>query len=267
MSSSRTCTSVKGLCTATVMFLLLATTGDGWATLITADAHTVILDHFDGTTDGTSFGPLAFQSSLAGHGQAGQFETGNYVKYSLPNLGPEGTIEMFVKPFADPGNADLLGFQWFDSATPPTFGYIMHLGFTADDHVRYSVCCAPNAGFQSISAIPVDEWTYLAISWGALGSKLYVDGQIEAITSTNLRPEMLSNNFAYLNYWGGIAGVIHDPLEFHGLVDDLHISNIQRSDAEILAHAEQIPESSSMVMIFTGLLLLTARQVLRAKSA
>lgn len=235
--------------------LLLVCAADVRAGPIVPDAHTVILDSFEGTTVGASFGTLGFQSSLAGHGQAGKFATGNYVQYQFANLGSEGTIELFVKPLAGPGNADLLGFQWFDATSPPTFGYISHLGFQAD-RARFSVCCLPNDGFQGISAIPLDSWKHLAVSWGPTGSKLYIDGQIEATTGVNLRPQMLDDTFAYLNYWGGIPGIIHDPVEFDGLVDDLHISNVQRSDAEILAHAQQqqqLPEAGTLALIFAGL--------------
>lgn len=52
--------------------------------------------------------------------------------------------------------------------------------------------------------------------------------------------------WAYLNYWGDAS---------LGLVDELHISDIQRTDAEIAEHARVVPEPSTWVLLASGLVV------------
>jgi hypothetical protein len=58
------------------------------------DANTVVLDHLNGSTSGTSYGTLNYTTGVAG--QAGQFNNNNYIEYPCVFGGAAGTIEMWV---------------------------------------------------------------------------------------------------------------------------------------------------------------------------
>jgi hypothetical protein len=64
------------------------------------DANTVLLDHFNGTTVGTAFGPITYEDSLPVLGQTINLVPGGYVKYALPYWysggGVQGTVEMWI---------------------------------------------------------------------------------------------------------------------------------------------------------------------------
>jgi hypothetical protein len=91
--------------------------------------------------------------------------------------------------------------------------------------------------------VPEGQWSHIALSWGA-GARLYVTGVLTASSSQPWHPA--SPQWAYLNYRGD-GGL--------GFVDELHISDIQRTDAEIAAHASAVPEPSTWVLLISGLTL------------
>ena len=74
--------------------------------------------------------------------------------------------------------------------------------------------------------VPIGLFSHVALSWSASSVKIYINGAVAASSNTCWQPS--SPAFGYLNYWGS------NDL---GIVDELHISDIQRSDAEIAAHA------------------------------
>ncbi|MGI9610226.1 MAG: hypothetical protein ACR2NL_08010 [Acidimicrobiia bacterium] len=50
----------------------------------TPDGSTVLLDAFEGTTQGVEYGSLEYEPSLPGLDQAIELGTGDWVKYSVP---------------------------------------------------------------------------------------------------------------------------------------------------------------------------------------
>ena len=54
------------------------------ATPAKSNPNTVILDHFDGTTQGTAFGNPAYVSSLPGLTKAVNLTAGTFVQYQIP---------------------------------------------------------------------------------------------------------------------------------------------------------------------------------------
>jgi hypothetical protein len=81
-----------------------------------------------------------------------------------------------------------------------------------------------DGGVVGETTIPLNEWTHVAVSWGSAGTRLYVNGVVDASTSANLWPYFLSTTYGYLNWWG------HTDF---GYVDELRISNVARSEEEI----------------------------------
>jgi cytoskeletal protein CcmA (bactofilin family) len=212
---------------------------------IIPDANTVILEHFNGTAAGTVFGPLGFTEGMAGLDQAGQFGPGVYLRYALTPLS-EGTLEMWIKPdLIATEQTGLLNFNWYNVGSYPGSGHIMH--WTIDGRRGYALVFGVWGyleGLTGTSTIPADQWTHIAVSWGASGSKLYVNGRIEATTGTTLQPSFGDPTFAYLNYWGGPDGRMGI---FRGLIDEFQISSIQRTDAGIMSHATILDPSQITV--------------------
>lgn len=212
------------------------------ATPPTPDENIVLLDHFDGATQGTAYGSPMYAAGVLN--EAIGFHTGTFVKYTLPSwycwtgqydaTGKEGSIEMWVKPESYPSS--ILGFQWYDTNTPPSSGYILHLGVDTEGKLHYghwsSISGGPptSANPTSKSIIPLHKWTHIAATWGPDGTRLYVNGQLDAKTSYVAYPALSCPNvFVYLNYWG--TSTMGDKS-----VDELRISSIQRSNQEIRAY-------------------------------
>ncbi len=197
------------------------------------DGNTVLLDDFNGATKGTGFGALTYEDSLPNLGKAVNLNKGTYIKYSFspwyrwdgahkwdrneaaPGVLTEGTIEMWIKPRQYSG---ILNFNWGDAVSSPPAGHIMHLGFNADGKLAYSVWGGNlDKGLVGKTTVPLNKWTHVAVSWSPDGTKLYVNGEVDASTSANVWPAFSGTVFAYLNYWG------ENDL---GFVDDFHISKV-----------------------------------------
>jgi hypothetical protein len=195
---------------------------------------TVLLDHFDGATIGTGFGALTYQDSPPNLGKAVDLVQGSYIKYSFApwyqwdgthtwnrneaaaGTLTEGRVEMWINPRH---YSEILTFNWSDATAIPSAGYILHFGLNADGKLTYSVW-GGNLDQNPIGStvIPLNKWTRVGVSWGPSGTKLYVEGRIDASTTANLWPAFSTDKvYAYLNYWG--------QNDF-GLVDDLHIMNV-----------------------------------------
>lgn len=212
---------------------------------IVADGDTLLLDHFNGSTLGTAIGTLNYAAGQSGYNQAASFAPGNFVKYSLQgwysgngtDSATQGTVEAWVNPSV-PG--PFLEFNWNDSNTLPAGGHVLYnfgidLAGTGAQYNAWNFE-AP-AGLSGNVTIPNGEWTHLAISWSPSGSKLYVNGQVVNSSNQNIYPALNDPIYVYLNNWGGEV--------FTGLIDELHISRIQRSDAVIQQHANLPPPTST----------------------
>ncbi len=215
---------------------------------IQPDGDTVLLDHFNGAIKGTGFGTLTYGESLPNLEKAVNLTKDVYIKYAFSpwyrwdgahmwdrneaaaGVLTEGTIEMWIKPREYSG---ILNFNWGDAASSPPAGHIMHLGFNADGKLIYGVWGGNQTkGPVGKTTIPLNKWTHLAVSWSPDGTKLYVNGNVDASTIANVWPAFSGTVFAYLNYWGG------NDL---GFIDEFHISKVARTDEEIRLHANIQP--------------------------
>jgi hypothetical protein len=215
------------------------------AGVITPDERTIVLEHFDGMSGGTTYGAPTYEPgpSAPGMDMARRLSADQHTQYDLGFWsGDEGTIEMFLFPEA---GGRLLNFNWLDTLAEPPAGHVLHLQPLADQThlVTWRDVGVPTFHLDG-PALPYDAWVHLAVSWGGLGTKIYIDGEIVVSSPENASPNWPA--WAYLNYWG-----INGDAQFQGLIDELHISSIQRSDAEIRDHA-WIPEPTSLSMLTVG---------------
>jgi hypothetical protein len=191
------------------------------------DSHTALLDHFNGMTAGAAFGSPGYDSSLPAYGQAINLVEKSYVKYTFLGWGEhQGTIEMWIKLRQVPYNT-LLSLQWLDVTSRPEWGYVGSLSLTQEGKLVWSPWHGDeNVGLQGKTTIPQNEWTHIALTWGAEGTKLYVNGVVDASTGANLWPCLSSPTYAYLHNWGNAD---------LGYVDEFRISDVARSAEEIRA--------------------------------
>jgi len=198
------------------------------ATPITADAHTVILDHFDGSTKGIAFGNPTYVPSLSGLNEAVNLTAGTYIQYPLPTaLETAGTMVMWVN--LKSYNVEIMNFNWNNTTSYPPAGHVLHFQVTAGGGLAVSGWASNPANMYSLTstaAVPLGQWTHVAFSWSSAGAKLYINGGVSASSAQSFQPA--SPQYAYLNAWGAAS---------LGYVDELEISNVQRTDAEIQADA------------------------------
>jgi CSLREA domain-containing protein len=235
----------------TILVLLLAC---GIMFVLPAAAHStletniVLLDNFEGTTQGVAFGTPVYVHSRPGSGQAVELDTGDYIRYDLTGWyqwshdyepsGKEGTVELWVKAVAYPQS--ILIFQWHLTPQTPSEGYILGLAIGDDGRLVYnhwsSIYTDPQWGTidQPVgnSVIPLNSWTHIAASWGPAGAKLYVNGALDGQSPDNAYPALNPALYIYVNAWG-------DATTGHKQIDELLISKVQRSDEEILADYQQ----------------------------
>ncbi|MCC6625927.1 MAG: S8 family serine peptidase [Chloroflexi bacterium] len=210
----------------------------GGITPAVADSNTLVLDRFDGATAGEAFGTLSYGASQPGLGQAVSLSPGRFIRYGLPgwygssalggDAATQGTIEFWVR-YQVVG--DLLNLNWNSTTTQPPAGHVLYGVVDPDGHPTYTTwnserCCRP-ADLSSPMVLPTGEWLHLALSWGPTGSRIYVNGAVVAASADNVYPA--GPLYAYLNIWGANPTV--------ALVDEFHLSKVQRSEAEIRRHA------------------------------
>jgi hypothetical protein len=198
---------------------------------LTWDSRTVLLDHFDGSTAGTAVGSLSYVRSQAGLGQAGVFGPGQYVKYGVSGSSTNaGTVEMWIRPTSGlTATTGLLNFNWNNTTTLPANGWVLQMLISS------SATVPPNV-LQGITAvgdrsIPLNQWSHVALTWSPTSTKLYLNGVLTG-SGAGSPPSIANPYWAYLNYWGTAQS---GP--FSGLIDELRVSDVDRSGSEILADA------------------------------
>ena len=196
------------------------------------DSHTALLDHFNGMAAGAAFGSPGYDSSLPAYGQAINLVESTYVKYTFLGWGEhQGTIEMWIKPRQVTHSA-LLALEWLDVTSYPQWGRVGSVYLNQEDKLVWSPWNGEgDASIVGKTTIPPNQWTHIAVTWGAEGTRLYVNGVVDASSSANDWPCLSSPTYAYLHYWG------YADL---GYVDELRISDVARSSEEIRAQAVRI---------------------------
>ncbi|MGE5553292.1 MAG: LamG-like jellyroll fold domain-containing protein [Betaproteobacteria bacterium] len=134
-----------------------------------------------------------------------------------------GTVECWVKPLRAPGtNAQAI----VDIAGTGFNGLILMVGSDGKPYLQYG----SGASVLQVAGTTVLQpgiWYHIAGKWSPQGGTIYVNGVAEKSITT--APNIVLTGTTYIGSNGGTQRWLD------GLIDDLRISSIARSDAEILA--------------------------------
>jgi YVTN family beta-propeller protein len=189
---------------------------------ITADANTIILDHFNSTTTGQLYGAMNYVTSMNGMGTAAEFKNNNWIRYNYnANLSSAGTIDFWI--YAKAYNIPLANINWNTGATSyPGGGHVFHSRINAAGKIE--VGAWPTGSFISNASIPLNTWTRITITWGSNNNIIYINGVTDVVNTNAFNPSANGNYSIYFPYWGTTS-------EFY--LDELHVSNKKRTPQEI----------------------------------
>lgn len=210
------------------------------------DEHTMLLLSFDEGDGGTA-------EDLSGNGNHGELKGAEWVegkfgsavemdtnadRVVMPlsptlDLTEHLTVEAWVKPSGVDVRMDIVSKH-------ESGGYALIIDeggiFRASFHIAGNYTPA-----RSVNALEADKWYYLAATYDGESLKVYIDGELEGealvqgeVTSTDV-PLVIGGN-------SGLGGEVTDYF-YHGVVDELRVSDIARTPDEI----KSAMESSSSV--------------------
>src|ERR1051325_1865287 len=194
------------------------------------DANTVLLQHFDGTTSGSANGSVTYTNGVFGQGV--HLNDGSWVSWNLGALS-QGTVEFW-------GKLDTLdyGGSW------PTFIQSDYSQFFASTFYTeivtnraisgYHCGCNPPGGNDwvgmttnwSSAVVTPNVWHHYATTWGSQGFHFYFVGTLIYSNANSYAQNPATAFWAIGGLTGG--GPASGP-GFTGVVDELRISNIQRT--------------------------------------
>lgn len=191
-----------------------------------ADEHTVLLQHFDGATTGTANGSVEYGSGV--FGSSIKLNSSSWISWPLGGL-PDGTVEFWTRLDDLENGIGVPHLLWaYLSANQigggPGSTLIVNVAGEGD-HVGM-----PSAGVNispfnwlhtdaNTVRIKPGVWHHYALTWGSKGLHFYVDGRL---IGTNSSGGLNSATTVWLV--GNSNG--HG---FNGMLDELRISNVQRS--------------------------------------
>lgn len=198
------------------------------------DAYTVLLEHFDGTTTGSANGSVIYTNGVFGQGV--HLNDGSWISWNLGRLA-QATVEFWGK--LDTLNYGGLQPSFIQSDDAQFFGSTFDIMIITNyAFSSYNCDCDPPShnnwvgmtngiiGLPSAALVTANSWHHYASTWGSQGFHFYIDGRL---VYTN------SNTYAQSPYtaWWAIGGLIGggpaSPSGFTGVIDELRISNIQRT--------------------------------------
>ncbi|PLW93412.1 MAG: hypothetical protein C0592_06230 [Marinilabiliales bacterium] len=215
----------------------------------TADANTIVLDHFNNSSTGDLYSSLSYVPSFCNLNEAAIIPANNFIHYSYSaNLRDAATVDFWAK--IDQYPTQLVNFNWIFSTTPPGSGHVFHLDVNSSGILTMSNW--PGTGLGTLSSnevIPLNEWTRITVAWGDT-TQIYINGVLDTANTGSFRPSASGAYHIYVPKWGNDSAMV---------IDELQISNCKRSRAAIqsvneymsvyASDADICPNTSSDIMI------------------
>jgi hypothetical protein len=199
--------------------------------VIETDEHTVLMMHFDegaGTTTSDS-GPNGLSGNLDNmdandwvpgvSGTALDFDGKNdHVQIqanTVLNVGPNITVEAWVKLRRDPGFSTMFVVHKREGY------YMTHRTFAID---------TPSVVYPAGRTPPIGNWTYMAGTYDGSDVKYYMDGKLIGSAPSDAGMHHQTQIFSI-----GASDGQNPFYAFDGLIDEVRVSDIARSESEINA--------------------------------
>jgi hypothetical protein len=197
------------------------------------DQHTLLLLHGNGALSGAQGETPALASGYAFttgiFGQGIDLPTGARLRFAAAGnaLATAGTVEFWLRPHWQGGdNQDHWAFAW------GTTGGLL-LGKDGGNYWRiilnrYGAGGQPErgAGLNVTGLWTAESWHHCAFTWDATGVAVYVDGELRAQGIVGFTPPTIAASQFQIS-GEGTSGTLN------GAIDELRISDIARSTAEI----------------------------------
>jgi hypothetical protein len=132
-------------------------------------------------------------------------------------------VEFWIK--TNVYNQTVMWGQWYNVYSPPAQGFVMGIAINDNGKAIFSCWQCDYTNPETSSAIGLNEWTYIAVTFGSEGAKIYINGVLEAYDTDPSIPSWSMSDYLYLPPWGISDGEMQ--------IDELIVSNIIRTEQEI----------------------------------
>lgn len=192
---------------ASCLALSFGTPVAGSATAPRQDGDVVLIEHFENTNSANYVsGSMTYVDGPAGFGRAADFTSGSWLRYTLPNwqsgpwnspVGKQGTVDLWVYPMQL--SKIFLNINWYSTQSMPQSGHVLSL--ILGDDSRLHVATWPAYGFVSAGTIPLNQWTHIWFTWGAEGTRLYLNDELDSSFTDNKFPALNPTSYLYVPAW------------------------------------------------------------------
>jgi hypothetical protein len=202
-----------------------------------SDANTVLLEHFDGATTGATNGVVSYVNGVFGMGA--HLNDNSWISWTLGAL-TQGTIEFWANldslTNAASGGFLSLATAAFGQFYAPTMlvevpfsenGDSSHkpVGHLHNGATWYTTPAGTNV--PNFGAVTANQWHHYAFTWGSNGLFFYLDG---ALISSNTTALSQNSGTAWWAVGCGLTDIARITNGgFNGAIDELRVSNIQRT--------------------------------------
>jgi acetyl esterase/lipase len=215
-------------------------------------AEPLVYERFENQTVGTVQGGVTFSADVVPYGglatpnqHAALFDgqPGTCVTYGADHRisSTDFTVEAFLKPASQPAFAAIAG-DWNEDGNQRAWALVL----LANGSLRFDV--SPDGAFHSGNKletaprlIRVGTWSHVAaVSEGAT-SRIYVNGR-EVAATTRGKPGLFTRDQANLKIGNVDRFATEGPRPFHGLLDEVRITEQALRPSEFVQTKEPFPE-------------------------